>query len=62
MTRPEELANTQSLRVPVGPVSDEDLETVTGGLMRPLAPGSDTCNRHEIDGLPDTGHDETGDV
>lgn len=38
MTPSEELANADHGRAPHGQVSDEELDTVTGGLLRPLDP------------------------
>ncbi|MCE2539383.1 MAG: hypothetical protein J4G16_03080 [Acidobacteria bacterium] len=59
MTLAEELANADRGRAPDGQVPDEDLEAVTGGLLRPLDPNG--CEDHRIGGGSDSGHDDTAD-
>lgn len=59
MTLSEEIANTDCGRAPHGQVPDEDLDTVTGGLSRPLDPNG--YEDHRIGGGSDSGHDDTAD-
>lgn len=59
MTPSEELSSADHERAPHGQVSDEDLETVTGGLLRPLGPNG--YEDHRIGGGSESGHDDTAD-
>lgn len=59
MTLSEELVNPDRGRAPHGQISDEDLETVTGGLSRPLDPTGH--ENHRPGGGSDSGHDDTAD-
>ena len=57
MTHNEEVTKVDNLLAPAGQISDDDLEAVTGGLVRPL--GRDPYDLHGIDGESDAGHDDT---
>ena len=57
MTLSDDLANADRGHAPDGQVPDEDLEAVTGGLLRPLAPSG--YEDHRIGGRSDSGHDDT---
>ena len=59
MTLSEDHANADRGGAPHGQVPDEDLEAVTGGLLRPLNPGG--CEDHRIGGRLDSGHEDTTD-
>lgn len=59
MTLSEDLVNAERRRIPRGQVPDEDLEGVTGGLLRPLDPSG--YEDHRIGGRSDSGHDDTPD-
>lgn len=59
MTPSEELSHADHGRAPHGQASDEDLETVTGGLLRPLDPNG--YEDHRIGGGSESGHDDTAD-
>lgn len=57
MTPTDDLANADRGRTSHGQVPDEDLEAVTGGLLRPLDPSGH--EDHRVGGRSDSGHDET---
>ena len=59
MTPSEDLVNADRGRTPRGQVPDEDLEGVTGGLLRPPDPSG--YEDHRIGGRSDSGHDDTPD-
>lgn len=59
MKRAEDIENVDNRGPADGQVSDEDLEAVTGGLMRPLEPGAD--DNHRISRRSDADHDDTAD-
>lgn len=59
MTLSEDLVNADCRRPPRGQVPDEDLEGVTGGLLRPLDPSG--YEDHRVGGRSDSGHDDTPD-
>lgn len=59
MTPSAELANADHGRAPHGQVPDEDLETVTGGLLRPVDPNG--YEDHRTGGGSESGHDDTAD-
>ena len=56
MTQMKELANNESRFGSTGQIPDEDLETVTGGLTRPLDP--DGYENDGVGGRSDPGHDD----
>ena len=60
MTQKEDIVNTDRRRAAGGQVPDEDLEAVTGGLMRPLEPNG--FADHGSSGRSDAGHDDTADA
>lgn len=60
MTQTEDFANTDPRPGTAGELSDEDLEAVTGGLMRPLAPSGP--EDHRIGSGSDAGHEDTTDA
>lgn len=60
MTRKEDLANADRRLPASGRLSEEDLEGVTGGLMRPPQPGRH--ENHRIGGGTDAGHDDDADA
>ena len=59
MTTAKDLVNAERRSAPRGPVPDEDLEGVTGGLLRPLAPSG--YENHRSGGRSDSGHDDNPD-